>query len=58
MNLGRKGAVMSVSAKLKGAQVELKLQKRRSGAELEIWSLLKERSYFREVFGRELVLED
>jgi exopolyphosphatase/guanosine-5'-triphosphate,3'-diphosphate pyrophosphatase len=58
MNLGRKGAVGSVSAKLKGAQVELKLQKRRGGAELEIWSLLKERSYFREVFGRELVLVD
>jgi exopolyphosphatase/guanosine-5'-triphosphate,3'-diphosphate pyrophosphatase len=57
MNLGRRSAVTGVAARPKGAQVELKLQKRRGGAELEMWSLMKERSYFREVFGRELVLE-
>jgi exopolyphosphatase/guanosine-5'-triphosphate,3'-diphosphate pyrophosphatase len=29
----------------------------RGGAELEQWSLKKEAAYFREVFGRELLVE-
>jgi exopolyphosphatase / guanosine-5'-triphosphate,3'-diphosphate pyrophosphatase len=58
MNIGRRSAVSGVTARSKGAQVALKLQTRRGGAELEIWSLMRERSYFREVFGRELVVAD
>lgn len=57
MNLGRKGSVTAVRARLKDSLVDLQLQARRGGADLELWSLLKESSYFREVFGRELEAE-
>jgi len=57
LNLGRKGAVEAVRTKVKDSAVELKLRSKRGGADLELWSLLKERSYFREVFGRDLEAE-
>jgi exopolyphosphatase / guanosine-5'-triphosphate,3'-diphosphate pyrophosphatase len=57
LNLGRKGAVEGVRAKVRDSIVELKLQTRRGGADLELWQVLKEGSYFREVFGRDLVAE-
>lgn len=57
LNQGRKGSVNSVRARLRNSSVHLKLQTKRGGADLELWSLLKERSYFREVFGRELDAE-
>ncbi len=57
LNLGRKGAVEAVRAKVQDSEVELKLRAKRGGADLELWSLLKEKSYFREVFGRDLVAE-
>jgi exopolyphosphatase/guanosine-5'-triphosphate,3'-diphosphate pyrophosphatase len=58
LNQGRKGAVTDVAAKVKDSGVQFKLQTKRGGAELEAWSLTKEKNYFREVFGRELVLAD
>lgn len=57
LNLGRKSAVESVRAKVHDSEVELKLRAKRGGSDLELWSLLKEKSYFREVFGRDLVAE-
>jgi exopolyphosphatase/guanosine-5'-triphosphate,3'-diphosphate pyrophosphatase len=54
LNLGRKAAVERIRTKVKDSSVELKLQARRGGADLELWQLLKEKTYFREVFGREL----
>jgi exopolyphosphatase / guanosine-5'-triphosphate,3'-diphosphate pyrophosphatase len=57
MNTGRRSAMTGIRAKIKDAQVSLKVQTRRGGAELELWSVLKERGYFREVFGRELVAD-
>jgi exopolyphosphatase / guanosine-5'-triphosphate,3'-diphosphate pyrophosphatase len=54
LNLGRKGGVTGVRARLRDSQVTLEIEAKRTGADLELWSLLKERSYFREVFGREL----
>jgi len=54
LNLGRKGAVEAVHVKIKDSVVSLKLQTRRGGADLELWQVLKEKSYFREVFGRDL----
>jgi exopolyphosphatase/guanosine-5'-triphosphate,3'-diphosphate pyrophosphatase len=54
LNLGRKGSVTGIRAKARGSAVELKLTTKRSGADLEVWSLMKERSYFRELFGRDL----
>ena len=56
LNQGRKSAVTDVSAQVKDSSVRFTLHTKRTGAELEEWSLLKERSYFREVFGRELVV--
>jgi exopolyphosphatase/guanosine-5'-triphosphate,3'-diphosphate pyrophosphatase len=38
-------------------RVVLDLVPVRGGAELEQWSLKKEAGYFREVFGRELLVE-
>jgi exopolyphosphatase/guanosine-5'-triphosphate,3'-diphosphate pyrophosphatase len=54
LNLGRKGAVASIRARIKGSSVSLKLQTKRGGADLELWQVLKEKGYFREVFGRDL----
>jgi exopolyphosphatase / guanosine-5'-triphosphate,3'-diphosphate pyrophosphatase len=42
---------------LEGERVILRLKTRRSGADLELWALEKERAYFRNVFGRELLAE-
>lgn len=52
---GRRGAVAQVRANVDGSSVRLRLATRRGGADLESWALQKERSYFRNVFGRELV---
>jgi exopolyphosphatase / guanosine-5'-triphosphate,3'-diphosphate pyrophosphatase len=57
LNIGRKGAVEAIRTKIKDSAVELKLRTKRGGADLELWSLLKEKSYFREVFGRDLEAE-
>jgi exopolyphosphatase/guanosine-5'-triphosphate,3'-diphosphate pyrophosphatase len=57
LNLGRKAAVEKIRARVKDSSVDLKLQTRRGGADLELWQLLKEKNYFREVFGRELEAE-
>jgi exopolyphosphatase/guanosine-5'-triphosphate,3'-diphosphate pyrophosphatase len=51
---GRRGAVLSLRAKVDPASVRITLVTRPSGAELELWALEKERNYFSEVFGREL----
>jgi exopolyphosphatase/guanosine-5'-triphosphate,3'-diphosphate pyrophosphatase len=51
---GRRGAVLSLRAKVEPRDVRLTLVSRPTGAELELWALEKERSYFFEVFGREL----
>ena len=58
LNQGRKGAVVDITARVKDSGVYFKLQTKRAGAELEAWSLTKEKNYFREVFGRDLVLAD
>jgi exopolyphosphatase/guanosine-5'-triphosphate,3'-diphosphate pyrophosphatase len=58
LNQGRKGAVTNVTTKMKDSGVHFRVETKRGGAELEAWSLTKEKNYFREVFGRELVLAD
>jgi exopolyphosphatase/guanosine-5'-triphosphate,3'-diphosphate pyrophosphatase len=58
LNQGRKNAVTDIVVKAKDSAVQFQLQTKRGGAELEAWSLLKEKNYFREVFGRELALAD
>ena len=54
LNQDRASDVLRVSAKIYPKRVYLELEPGRTGAELELWSLRKEASYFREVFGREL----
>ena len=52
---GRRGAVSGHRVQIEGERVILRLKTRRSGADLELWALEKERAYFRNVFGRELL---
>lgn len=56
LNQGRRGIVTGLRTQVQDGRVVLFLKtKKRTGAELEMWALEKERSYFRAVFGRELV---
>jgi exopolyphosphatase/guanosine-5'-triphosphate,3'-diphosphate pyrophosphatase len=50
--------VRKVTAHARGGKVVLEVKAKRGGAELELWALAKERSYFREVFGRDLLVEE
>jgi len=55
LNLGRNRAVRMARVKVGHSKVELEMRaKSRSGADLELWAVEKEKGYFREVFGREL----
>ncbi|TCK75359.1 Ppx/GppA phosphatase family protein [Acidipila rosea] len=54
LNQDRASDVLKVRVKVYPKRVMLELVPGRTGAELEIWSLRKEASYFREVFRREL----
>ena len=57
LNLGRSGAVEKFTARVQPTAVHVKVfAKARTGADLELWSFERERLYFREVFGRELVV--
>jgi exopolyphosphatase/guanosine-5'-triphosphate,3'-diphosphate pyrophosphatase len=55
MEQGRRGAVLGMRGRVESSRVRLTLLTRPSGAELELWALERERAYFFEVFGRELV---
>jgi len=55
LNLGRGRTVSTARVSVRNGAVRLTLvPKRRSGADLELWAIEKDRGYFREVFGREL----
>jgi exopolyphosphatase/guanosine-5'-triphosphate,3'-diphosphate pyrophosphatase len=56
LNQSRRGAVKAVRARQQDGRVLLSVQTKRTGADLEIWALRKEGSYFREVLGRELAV--
>jgi exopolyphosphatase/guanosine-5'-triphosphate,3'-diphosphate pyrophosphatase len=55
LNLSRGNAVRRTEVKLQAGKLKITLHAR-SGAsvDLELWAVEKERTYFREVFGREL----
>jgi exopolyphosphatase/guanosine-5'-triphosphate,3'-diphosphate pyrophosphatase len=57
LNQGRRSAVESVRATLRGGEVLITVKAGRGGADLELWAGEKEVNYFREVFGRELVFK-
>lgn len=54
LNQDRASDVLKVRVRVYPKRVILELLPGRTGAELELWSLRKEASYFREVFGRDL----
>jgi exopolyphosphatase/guanosine-5'-triphosphate,3'-diphosphate pyrophosphatase len=55
LNLARSGAVKTTRVRVRNQAVHLTLvPKRRMTGDLELWAIEKERSYFRELFGREL----
>jgi exopolyphosphatase / guanosine-5'-triphosphate,3'-diphosphate pyrophosphatase len=56
LNQSRRALVKDVSVYARGNTVRLNLTLARGGAELELWALEKERTYFRDVFGRELLI--
>jgi len=55
LNQGRRGIVQKLRAKEAGAEVTLVLRGK-PGMDLEVWTAEKERAYFRDVFGRDLVV--
>lgn len=55
LNLGRSQSVARVSVSVRSGTVFLKVFPRRNASvDLELWAIDKDRSYFREVFGRAL----
>ncbi len=55
LNMGRSQSVGKVGVSARNGRVNMKLIPRgRASVDLEVWSIEKDRSYFREVFGREL----
>jgi exopolyphosphatase/guanosine-5'-triphosphate,3'-diphosphate pyrophosphatase len=55
LNLGRGRTIGGTRVSVRNGAVKLTLvPKGRSGADLELWAIEKDRGYFREVFGREL----
>ena len=56
LNQDRASDVLRVAVRALPKRVILQLAPGRTGAELELWSLRREADYFREVFGRELLV--
>ncbi len=55
LNMGRSQSVEKVAVSARDGRVSMKLTPRgKASVDLEVWSIEKDRSYFREVFGREL----
>lgn len=55
LNLSRSGAIRDAKVTVRDGEVRLRLQRKLStSGDLELWAVEKEKSYFREVFGREL----
>src|SRR5271165_606375 len=55
LNMGRSQSVGRVTVSARSGRVAMKLTPRgKASVDLEVWSIEKDRAYFREVFGREL----
>jgi exopolyphosphatase / guanosine-5'-triphosphate,3'-diphosphate pyrophosphatase len=57
LNQDRASAVVQIHTHVYPKRIVVELVPGRGGAELEAWSLKKEAGYFREIFGRDLVVE-
>jgi exopolyphosphatase/guanosine-5'-triphosphate,3'-diphosphate pyrophosphatase len=56
LNQGRRKSVRRVRAFVKDGHVKLRITPATAGADLELWAVERERAYFREVFGCELLV--
>ena len=56
LNQGRRGIVQKVRVRESGAEVALVLRGK-PGMDLEVWAAEKERGYFRDTFGRDLIVK-
>ena len=56
LNQGRRGVIQKLRARESGAEIVLHLIGK-PDMDLEVWAAEKERSYFRDVFGRDLVVK-
>jgi exopolyphosphatase / guanosine-5'-triphosphate,3'-diphosphate pyrophosphatase len=56
LNQSRRGAVQKITARIQDSNVWLRPVGKRELMDLELWATEKEKGYFREVFGRELLL--
>jgi len=56
LNQSRRGAVQKITARIQDSNVWLRPVGKKDLMDLELWAAEKEKSYFREVFGRELLL--
>lgn len=55
LNMGRSQSVGKVGVSARNGRITMKLTPRgKASVDLEVWSIEKDRDYFREVFGREL----
>src|SRR5208337_2928396 len=55
LHMGRSQSVGRVGVSVRNGRVSMKLTPRgKASVDLEVWSIEKDRAYFREVFGREL----
>lgn len=55
LNIGRSQSVAKVGVSARNGRVSMKLTARgKASVDLEVWAIEKDRSYFREVFGRDL----
>src|SRR5579871_555662 len=57
LNQGRRAAVQAIKVMAREEQMVISAKTSRAGADLELWAAEKEVSYFREVFGRELLFK-
>jgi exopolyphosphatase/guanosine-5'-triphosphate,3'-diphosphate pyrophosphatase len=58
LNQARNFSVKRVSARCTGAELLLRLDSRRSSTDLERWAVEKEQPYFREIFGRDILIAE
>lgn len=55
LNIGRSQSVAKIGVSARNGRVSMKLAPRgKASVDLEVWAVEKDRTYFREVFGREL----
>ena len=57
LNQGRRAAVHDIRVRARGGDIIIAARTGRAGADLEMWAAGKEVSYFKEVFGRELLFK-